>query len=135
MVLTFADAVTVTGSPQAAVSTGIGDIGSGGSSNGGVVTVNGSEVTIPLTNVANAQTIQVTLNGVNGPGVVMIPMSILLGDTTGNGSVNASDIGLTKAQSGQAISATNFRTDVNVNGAINASDVSLVKSRSGTAVP
>jgi len=41
--------------------------------------------------VANAQTIQVTLNGVNGSTNFAIPMSILIGDTNGNGTVNASD--------------------------------------------
>ena len=36
---------------------------------------------------------------------VTVPMSLLLGDTTGNGMVNASDVGQTKAQSGQTVSA------------------------------
>ena len=62
-------------------------------------------------------------------------MGLLLGDTNGNRSVNASDVSQTKAQSGQASTSSNFREDVNINGVINASDVSLVKSRSGTALP
>ena len=66
---------------------------------------------------------------------VTIPMGILLGDTSGNATVNASDVSQTKSKSGQPIDATNFRTDVTVNGSINASDVSLVKSKSGTALP
>jgi hypothetical protein len=33
------------------------------------------------------------------------------------------------------VTASNFRSDVNVNGSINAADISLVKSRSGTALP
>ena len=64
-----------------------------------------------------------------------IPMGILEGDTTGNGSVNSSDISQTKSQSGQTVSQTNFRTDVTTNNSINSSDISLVKSRSGTALP
>jgi len=43
-----------------------------------------------------------------------IPMGVLVGDTTGNGTVNASDVAQTKANSGQAANASNFRTDVNV---------------------
>jgi hypothetical protein len=62
-------------------------------------------------------------------------MSLLLGDTTGNGSVNASDISQAKGQSGQAIGSGNFRNDVNVNGSINSSDISIVKAQSGTALP
>ncbi|MEP6685351.1 MAG: dockerin type I domain-containing protein, partial [Verrucomicrobiota bacterium] len=62
---------------------------------------------------------------------VVIPMGVLLGDTTNSGIVNASDIGQTKAVSGQTAVSANFRNDVNVNGVVNASDVSLVKAKSG----
>ncbi len=61
IVLTFADPVTVTGTPQAQVTSGIAAVGTGGTSNGGVVTVNGAIVTVPLTNVANAQRIAIRL--------------------------------------------------------------------------
>lgn len=95
-------------------------------------------VTINLGGVTNAQTINVTLFGLNdGMGMrdLVIPMSVLIGDTNGNGSVNASDVSQTKAQAGQPVTGSNFREDVNGNGAINASDVSLVKSKTGTALP
>jgi hypothetical protein len=62
-------------------------------------------------------------------------MGVLLGDTTGNGSVNASDVSLTKLKSGQAVDNSNFRNDITVNGSINATDVSSVKLKSGTALP
>ena len=58
-------------------------------------------------------------------------MSILVGDTNGNGTVNASDVSQTKAQTGQAVTASNFRADVTANGVINASDVSLGKIEIG----
>jgi hypothetical protein len=142
MVVTFPGNVTVSGSPQAQVTLGTATIGSGGVSNGGMVTVSGNIVTIPLTNMANAQTINVRLNGVNGASTdavsadnVTIPMSVLVGDTNGNGSVNAGDVAQTKAQSGQPVTAANFRQDVNANGSINAGDVALVKSKSGTSLP
>jgi CSLREA domain-containing protein len=66
---------------------------------------------------------------------VSIPMGVLAADTSGNGSVNATDVGQTKSKSGQAVDAINFRSDVNINGAINSSDVSTVKLKSGTALP
>ncbi len=65
-------------------------------------------MTIPLTNVANAQTIEVTLNNVNGSTNVTIPMRVLVGDVNGNGAVNATDIGLTKSRSGQPVGPTTF---------------------------
>ncbi len=39
-------------------------------------------------------------------------MGVLLGDTTGNGSVNATDVSLDEIKSGQPVDASNFRTDV-----------------------
>jgi hypothetical protein len=100
--------------------------------------INGSVVTINLTNVSNAQTITIHLIGVtagSSSGNVDIPMSVLLGDTTASKTVNASDISQTKAQSGTAASNSNFRTDVTINGVINSSDISTVKSKSGTGIP
>jgi hypothetical protein len=139
MVVTFTGNVTVTGSPQAQVTAGAGCVGSGGVCMGGNnVTISGATVTIPLTNITNAQTIMVKLSGVNdgmATGDVTIPMGVLVGDTSGNGNVNASDVSQTKAQSGSGVTGSNFRTDVNVNGSINATDVSAVKARSGTSLP
>ena len=47
-------------------------------------------------------------------------MRVLLADTTGNSTVNASDVSQTKAQVVQAVTSSNFRTDVNVSGTITA---------------
>ncbi len=138
MVVTFGGSVSVTGSPQAQVISGTGTVGSGGVSNGGMVTVSGSTVTVPLTNVADQQTIMVRLNGVTvgtANGDVTIPMSRLLGDSNGNRAVNAGDIAQVKARSGQAVTAANFRSDLNANGSINAGDIGIAKANSGHAVP
>ena len=138
LVATFANPVTVGGSPQAQVTAGIGEIGSGGTTNGGLVTVTGNTVIIPLTNVANAQTISVTLFGVTDGtniGDVFIPMKILIGDANGSSSVSGTDISLLKSQSGQAVTGANFKMDVNAGGTINAVDVAIVKSHSGSTLP
>jgi glucose/arabinose dehydrogenase len=135
VVITFANTVTVNGAVQADVTQGTGDVGTGGVPNGGAVTVNGAVVTVPLTNVANGQTISIALFDVQQgahAGDMAVQMSVLLGDTTGNRAVNSADIGETKAASGTAAAS---RNDVNVNGVINSADISLVKSRSGTSLP
>jgi hypothetical protein len=62
-------------------------------------------------------------------------MVVLNGDTTASRTLNTSDLGQTKAQSGQTTTASNFRTDVNANGAINSTDVSLVKANLRLQVP
>ena len=134
VVVTFLNAVN--GQPQAHVS-GSAAIGSGGVPNGGAVTVNGSTVTVPLTNVADAQHLAITLSDVNSGGavgVVGIRMGVLIGDVNSSGNVSASDTGQVKAQVGPA-GPTTFRSDVTPNGSINATDISFVKSRSGNSIP
>jgi hypothetical protein len=128
LVFTFPSTVTFT---NAAVSAGSGSVGS--SSGGGTTTV-----TVNLTGITNAQRIMVTLQGASdgtNTGDLSVPMSVLIGDATGNGSVNSTDISQTKLQSGQAVTNANFREDVNANGSVNASDVSSVKLQSGTSLP
>jgi len=98
------------------------------------------EYIVNLTGVTNAQHVTVTLNNVtdvagNTSGSVLATMGMLLGDTTGNGAVNSSDVAQTQSQSGQAVTSANYREDVTVSGAINSSDIALVQSQSGTALP
>lgn len=134
IVATFPGNVAVQGHPQAQVTSGTGTVGTAGASNGGIVIISGGTVTVPLTNIGDAQTINVTLFGVNGVGNLVIPMTVLLGDVNSNRAVNASDIGLTQSLIGQPVDITNFRSDVSANGVINASDVSIVKSHVGSGV-
>jgi hypothetical protein len=94
----------------------------------------------PEADVADIQKTTITLSGVTDNLDQVLPntplsVNMLIGDTTGNKVVNSSDVSQTKGQSGLAVSAANFREDVNINNSINASDVSLVKSRSGMGVP
>jgi serine protease AprX len=139
LVVTFSTNVTVTGSPQAQVTSGTGCVGTAGACSGNV-SVNGAVVTVPLTNIANAQVINVRINGVNSAAAApasdfTIPMSVLSSDTNANGTVNAADVAQSKARLGQTVDATNFRSDVNANGTLNEGDVSLVKSNLGTGLP
>jgi hypothetical protein len=95
-------------------------------------------VTVNLTGIPNAQTVTVTLGQVNdGTNVsdVECAMGVLIGDTTGNGLVNSSDIAQIQSQSGQTVTIDNFREDLTANGSINSSDIALAQSQSGTALP
>jgi hypothetical protein len=86
----------------------------------------------------NAQYITVQLNNVSdGTNTINAPVTfgLLIGDTSGNGTVNAADVAQTKAQVGMSACPPNFRTDVNGDGIINASDVALVKFNVGTSLP
>jgi arylsulfate sulfotransferase len=131
VVVTFAGPVIIT---TATVTPGPG----GSASIIGAPGVIDNKVTINLTNVSNVQTLTVNLIGVNdGSNTenVSVPMNVLIGDTTGNLLVNSSDISQVKSQSGQPVTASNFRQDITANGSINSSDLSLTKSKVGSGIP
>ena len=130
LVLTFNNYLV---SGSASVTTGTGTVS-------GTPAFSGKTVTIDLVGVSDMQKLVVTLHNVTDRFSQVLPdtpitINMLIGDTTGNKSVNASDISQTKSRSGSATTASNFREDVTVNGTISASDISLVKSRSGAFVP
>ena len=134
LIVTFAQPVTFS---SAAVTSGVGMISNMSTSNG-TGGVAGTQVTINLTGVANAQIITVALFDVDDGtrrGDLGVRMGVLVGDATDDGKVNASDISQMKFLSGQAIDENNVRADVIPSGAINASDISAAKIRSGTALP
>ncbi len=96
---------------------------------------NGNTMTVSLTGVQDDQTLTVTLRDVtdsSGPAMppVDVQMKVLFGDTTGNGLVNASDVGQVKGSIGLPVTPTDFRADVIANGSINSSDVAAVKANS-----
>ena len=130
MVFTFGN--TITKASAAIVSEGSGSVSS--------MTIAGNQITVSLTNVQNAQRVTVNVLDIhdsagNVSAVHSGTMRLLIGDTSGNGIANASDVSQTKAQSGAAVGAGNFREDVTGNGTINAGDVADVKAHSGTSVP
>jgi hypothetical protein len=122
------------------VVSGSASVTSGTGSVVGGPTFDANTMTVQLTGVANAQTVAVSLNNVTDDigGVLpnkVVNVNFLVGDTTANKSVNASDVAQTKSRSGSAVTLSTFRNDVTATGSINSSDVALVKTRSGTAVP
>jgi hypothetical protein len=119
-------------SGNATVTSGTGSVSS--------VSFSGNDMLVNLSGVADQQRLTITATNLTAVGGGVLPsasltLGFLVGDTNGNGAVNASDVGQTKSQSGQNTTGSNFRNDVNVNGVINAADISLVKSRSGNALP
>ena len=86
----------------------------------------------------NAQYITVQLNNVSDGTNTISPavtFGLLIGDTNGNGNVNAADVAQTKSQSGMAACPPNFREDLNGDGVIDASDIALVKFNVGSSLP
>jgi hypothetical protein len=117
---------------NATVSSGIGTAGA--------PTFLGRTMIIPLSGVTDLQRITLSLSNVfNTVGQVLpttgLNINILLGDTNGNRTVNATDIGQVKSQAGAPVGPANFRTDTTANGTINASDVGQVKANAGNSLP
>jgi hypothetical protein len=132
LVFTFANPVTTLGSASVG--------GGSGSVSGTTFGTDTRQVFVNLTGVANAQTTTVTLGNVSdsfgNTSTVSASIGFLVGDATVNGSVTATDIGQVKSQSGQPVTASNFRSDLNASGgSINTSDIGLVKSAAGTQLP
>ena len=128
LVFTFTNNVT---SGNAAVSDGVGSVSGSPAFAANTMTVN-------LTGVTNAQTIEVTLSNVTDTFSQVLPNTavsgtFLLGDVTGNDTVNSTDVSDVKNQVGTPVGASNFRSDVTISGAINSTDVSQVKANSGSA--
>ena len=96
----------------------------------------GNTLTVNLSGVADRQTITLSLSNVTDSfGQTMPPFDLrvnfLLGDVTGNSSVNTSDLGQVKADSGAPVTQATFRSDVIPSGIINSTDVAAVKAASG----
>ncbi len=128
IVFTFPSSVTFN---SASVTAGAGSVS--GSSGSGTTTA-----IVNLTGVTNAQRLTVTLSNVNNgtdAGDLSVQMGVLVGDTNGDGSVNAADALQTRDHSGQTTDGTNFRSDINTDGCVNSGDTSAVRVRSGTSLP
>ncbi len=119
---------------------GNANVTSGTASISGSPTFSGSTMTVNLTGVTDVQTIGITLSNVTDTAAqvladTIVNASFLLGDVSGNGSVNGTDVSQVKSGVGPALNASNFRNDVIVNGTVNSSDVGQVKATSGNFLP
>lgn len=129
LIITFSNSVV---SGNAFVTAGAGRVS-------GTPVVSGKTMSVNLANVTNGQTVVVRLSGVTDSSSQLLPdtdvrIGFLLADTNGTKSVNSSDIGQVKSQSGATVNSSNFREDVNVSGAITAADVAVAKSAAGTSL-
>ncbi len=102
--------------------------------------LNGNTITVNLTGVNNAQTVNLQVANVqaqNGQtfASATVPMGVLRGDVNYNGAVSATDITQVRlASSLQPVNFGNFRGDVNTSSTITASDVTQVRLSSGTSI-
>ncbi|HWY51285.1 MAG TPA: dockerin type I repeat-containing protein [Chthoniobacterales bacterium] len=106
----------------------------------GSVTFSGSSMIVGLTGVTDQQTGTVTATNVSGPGTgtlfsASVQVGFLIGDVTGDGTVNAGDTVVVRNNAGVTLNNTNFQNDVNVDGAVNVGDTTIVRNNSGHTLP
>ncbi len=95
---------------------------------------------VTLTGVTDVQKITVTLTNVTSSdsqvlATAAVSVNVLAGDTNADKKVNNTDVGATRGQVGMAVTALNFREDLDANGVINKADVTVVKSAAGHSLP
>jgi hypothetical protein len=130
VVFNFPAPVTVSGAPQAKITSGTGTV-----ANSGNVTINGSAVTVDVNVVPNAQRLMVTLIGVNdgaNTNDVAIPMGVLLADVDASHRVDSGDVFLTRTNTFQTLSLTNFQDDIDLSGRIDSGDVFIARTKTTT---
>ncbi len=100
----------------------------------GVVTFNGNEIIVPLTNVADQQYLTVNLSDVSssiggGGGTASIRLGLLAGDVNQNRVVTVSDLAQMNAQVAQTVTSANYLKDVNASGTLTVADKGLTNGR------
>ncbi|MEP6956798.1 MAG: dockerin type I domain-containing protein, partial [Chthoniobacterales bacterium] len=110
-----------------------------GMATAGPVSFSGNDMIVPLTGVTNQQTVTVTANNVTTPDggnldALSVQIGFLIGDVNGDGFVSGGDTIVVRNNSGNATSATNFKSDVNLDGIVNGGDTLIVRGASGNSL-
>jgi hypothetical protein len=105
-----------------------------GMANAVINPMNNTEVIVTLTGVANSRRVTVSLNGVNTTLNTSVSIGFLEGDVDNTRTVDATDVAESKLRAATAVTAANFKFDLNANGVINASDVVITRNRVGGAL-
>lgn len=142
IVYTFANNFTVTGSAASVTVSNGGMVASHGSG------PNANQYQVTITNVTDAQSHNITLNGLpvhnsatsaNGGNAtlntVVARLDLLVGDVNDDRFTNGGDTTVVRGAAGQTVGQSNFRADVNVDGFINGGDTTIVRQDSGTSLP
>jgi uncharacterized protein (DUF1800 family) len=135
----LANGLTVVVSFDRTVTAGTAAVSAGAATVNGQPTFSGQTMHIPLTGVANAQQVTLTLTDVadNLGGTLAsatVSFRVLEGDVNANGAVSVADLNLAKARMGQPVNYGSYRADVTADGAVSINDVNLVKARVNTTV-
>ncbi len=111
-----------------------------GAASVGAPTYSANEMRVPLTGVANAQYVTVSVSNVvaadggsGGSGSVRV--GFLLGDVTQNRAVAVSDVAQVNAAIAQPVTASNYLKDLNASGTLTVSDKATANANVTRALP
>ncbi|HQR11983.1 MAG TPA: hypothetical protein PLW68_11710 [Casimicrobiaceae bacterium] len=99
----------------------------------GAPTFSGTEMTVPLSSVPNAQYVTVNVSGVvaadgGAGGAGSIRVGFLFGDASQSRQVTVADVGIINAALLQAVTNANFLLDINVDGRLTVADKGLANA-------
>ena len=109
----------------------------GGTATVGAITFSGNSMSAKLTGVGDQQVVTLRVNNINSDGQAHgdVPFGFLAADVNGNRSVDKPDQAAIQSFRNQAITAANFRGDVNISGAIDQPDIQAVKTNKRHTLP
>jgi hypothetical protein len=106
----------------------------------GAPTYVGNQMIVPLTGVANAQYVTVTVSnvasadgGTGGSGFARV--GFLVGDVNQNRVVSVADLGLVNAQLAQQVTVANYLKDVNASGTLTVGDKGITNANLTSSLP
>ena len=106
----------------------------------GTPSFSGTEMIVPLSGVANAQYVSVSVSNVTATdgtsgGSGSVRVGLLLGDINGSRSVSLSDMLLANAALSQTVTPGNYLNDVNASGTLTLSDLLVINSALTQTLP
>jgi hypothetical protein len=109
----------------------------GGTATVGAITFSGNSMTAALTGVTSAEVVTLHVQNVNGDGQPHgdVPFGFLTSDASANRVVDKADQQQIKGVKGQAVTAANFRDDINLNGVVDNPDIQSVKTNKRHSIP
>jgi len=111
-----------------------------GAATAGPPTFSGNEVSVPLSNVGDAQYVTVAVSAAHAPatgleGAGSARIGFLAGDVNGTRNVSLADLLGVNAVLTQLVAGTNFLRDVTVSGSLSLADLLAVNARLTQVLP
>jgi hypothetical protein len=120
------------------VTSGTVELSTGPNTIGVITQVSGNTITVALSQVADQQSLTLTVSGVDGSSNSQdISFGVLYGDVDGNGAVNSQDLVAVRNALGEQSGVAGFNPadDPNKDGAVNSQDLVAVRNALGNQIP